>query len=95
MKPEKNKIEKIESVTFIGTIITFLFFGTLKFMTGLFLLLGVVIGIKFYIYTLYKRQGKVNEFWKKTSKPAFASLAIISLLMLLDYYDVFLYKLFF
>lgn len=94
MESKKSRIEKIETVTFIGTIITFLFLASIKFMTGLLLLLGVVIGIKIYIYTLYKKQGEVDEFWKKTSKPALIGLAIVSLLFVLDYYDLFVYKLF-
>lgn len=90
MKPEKSKIEKFETNTFIGTILTFLFFASIKFTMGLFLLLGIVIVIKFYIYTLYKKQGDVDKFWKKSSTPALVGLALISLLIVLEYYDVFL-----
>lgn len=90
----KSRIEKIETVTFIGAIITFLFLATIKSMAGLLLLLGVVIAIKIYIYTLYKKQGEEDEFWKKTSKPAIIGLAIVSLLFALDYFDLFVYELF-
>lgn len=85
----KIRIEKIERITFLGTILTFLFFATIGFTIGLFLLLGVIISVKVYIYTLYKKEGEVDEFWKKSSKPALASLVIISLLIVLEYYNVF------
>lgn len=89
MNHEMGKIEKIERITLLGTILTFLFFASIGFTIGLFLLLGVLIGVKIYIYSLYKRQDEVDEFWKKSSKPALAGLVTISLLIVLEYYNVF------
>lgn len=89
MKNKKSKIEKIERITLLGTILTFLFFASIGFTIGLFLLLGVLIGVKVYIFVLYKRQEKVDEFWKKSPKPALVGLVTISLLIVLEYYNVF------
>lgn len=86
---KKSKIEKIERMTLLGTILTFLFFASIGFTVGLFLLLGVLIGLKFYIYSLYKEQDEVEEFWKKSSKPALVGIVTISLIIVLEYYNVF------
>jgi hypothetical protein len=89
MNRNKSKIEKVEKITFIGFILTFLFFSSIKFMVGLFILLGGVICVKIYIYTLYKKQDKINDFWKKLSKPALVGLVTVFLLTVLEYYGVF------
>lgn len=84
-----NKIEKIERIMFLGAILTFLFFASIGFTLGLFLLLGVLIIFKIYIYSFYKKQGEVEEFWKKSSKPALIGLVTFSILIVLEHYGVF------
>ncbi|MDX1642231.1 MAG: hypothetical protein R3220_11070 [Balneolaceae bacterium] len=83
------KFEKIENITLIGTILTFLLFASIGFNIGLYLLLGVLIGLKIYMYSLYKKEGKADEFWIKSSKPALIGLVTLSLLLVLEYFGVF------
>lgn len=84
-----EKIQKFESYLISITILSFLFVAGLWGTGGLFVLLGILILVNFYIYTVYRRAGEGDEFWVRRSKPAIAGLLILSLLLLLEHFHIF------
>lgn len=89
MKSKITKIETIERSVFIGFMLFFLLFAAIGSVIGTLITVLTLSGVKIYIYTIYKKQGKVDEFWRKTSKPVLVALGTILLIVILDHYEIF------
>lgn len=84
-----TQIRNIERYTSIAGIFLILAFSALGMLTALIILIGVGIALKIWIYTKYKEQAEEDVFWSRYSKPVMASLVIITLLVIMEHYNVF------
>lgn len=85
----KSKISRIENSVFLLGMILMISFPVLGFTEGLWLLILSLIGVKIYIYSIYKDNNETDQFWINSSKPALAGLLTVALVIVLDYYDLF------
>src|SRR5690625_6176305 len=84
-----EKVQTFESNLLVISFISFLFISTVWGMGGLLMLLGILLLVNFYIYTVYRRVGGGGEFWSTRSKPAIAGVLILSLLLFLEHFHIF------